>query len=199
MKTILSLTTLATVTALSGLLPWAFGESKDSGKRSAMLPVKAALTETEASKSGATDSNKIASKSKSTTAAKASTKNSSRKTSSPVGSAERKSTSQSAKVSESAKPCSKKSPAETAKLSLTETQENKLLTLLNEGTVEDLDAIPGIASTRADSIVSARPYGSVHEIILVDGVGNATFEKILAYGKSLTQRSVSPVTGTRKS
>ena len=79
-------------------------------------------------------------------------------------------------------------PAPAAKLDLTPTQEDKLLALLNEGTVEDLDAIPGIAATRADSIVSARPYASVHEIILVEGVGNATFEKILAFGKTLTQR-----------
>jgi len=56
--------------------------------------------------------------------------------------------------------------------------------------VEELDAIPGVATTRADSIISARPFASVHEIILVDGVGNATFEKILAHGKTLTQRTV---------
>jgi DNA uptake protein ComE-like DNA-binding protein len=56
--------------------------------------------------------------------------------------------------------------------------------------LEELDAIPGVASTRADSIISARPYASVHEIILVEGVGNATFEKILAHGKTLTQRPV---------
>ena len=73
---------------------------------------------------------------------------------------------------------------------LTPAQEDKLLVLLNEGTMEELDAIPGVASTRADSIISARPYASVHEIILVEGVGNATFEKILAHGKTLTQHPV---------
>lgn len=83
--------------------------------------------------------------------------------------------------------------------SLTPTQEDKLLTLLNEGTVEDLDAIPGIAATRADSIVSARPYASIHEIILVEGVGNATFEKVLAFGKSLNQRTTVAANETRKS
>jgi DNA uptake protein ComE-like DNA-binding protein len=77
-----------------------------------------------------------------------------------------------------------------AKNPLTPAQEDKLLALLNEGTLEELDAIPGVASTRADSIISARPYASVHEIILVEGVGNATFEKILAHGKTLNQRSV---------
>ena len=65
--------------------------------------------------------------------------------------------------------------------------------------MEDLDAIPGIAATRADSIVSARPYASIHEIILVEGVGNATFEKILAHGKTLTQRTTVAANETRKS
>jgi DNA uptake protein ComE-like DNA-binding protein len=77
-----------------------------------------------------------------------------------------------------------------AKNPLTPAQEDKLLVLLNDGTLEELDAIPGVASTRADSIISARPYASVHEIILVEGVGNATFEKILAHGKTLNQRPV---------
>jgi hypothetical protein len=89
--------------------------------------------------------------------------------------------------------------AKTEEPSLTPTQEDKLLILLNEGTVEDLDAIPGIAATRADSIVSARPYASIHEIILVEGVGNATFEKILAHGKTLTQRTTVAANETRKS
>ena len=89
--------------------------------------------------------------------------------------------------------------AKTEEPSLTSTQEDKLLMLLNEGTVEDLDAIPGIAATRADSIVSARPYASIHEIILVEGVGNATFEKILAHGKTLTQRTTVAANEPRKS
>lgn len=72
------------------------------------------------------------------------------------------------------------------KLPLTTVQETKLLALLNEGSTEELSAIPGIADTRADSIRTARPFASVHEVILVEGVGRATFEKILAHGKTLT-------------
>jgi hypothetical protein len=60
-------------------------------------------------------------------------------------------------------------------------------------------ALVAIAATRADSIVSARPYASIHEIILVEGVGNATFEKILAHGKTLTQRTTVAANETRKS
>lgn len=181
MKTILSLTTLATVATLLGLLPWAQGESKEPGKRTGALPVpgeKAVLPTVEPSKSTASVQTKTTRK------AKAAPSNQ---------------VSKEAPLVSSTKSSEKKLPAEVAKLPLTESQEGKLLVLLNEGTVEDLDAIPGIAATRADSIVSARPYGSVHEIILVEGVGNATFEKILAYGKTLTQRSGTTTAGTRKS
>lgn len=105
-----------------------------------------------------------------------------------------------AKTTAGARPAaSSKAPAkEKAENPLTPAQEDKLLVLLNEGTVEELDAIPGVAATRADSIISARPFASVHEIILVEGVGSATFEKILAHGKSLTRRSA-PEAGTRES
>jgi DNA uptake protein ComE-like DNA-binding protein len=78
-----------------------------------------------------------------------------------------------------------KSP--TPVLDLTPTQEDKLLGLLNDGTTDDLTAISGIAATRAEAIVSARPFQNVHEIMLVPGVGGATFERILAHGKTLTQ------------
>jgi len=77
--------------------------------------------------------------------------------------------------------------ATTPKVSLTPSQEDKLLTLLNKGTKDELDAINGIAATRAESIISARPFNKVHEIILVPGVGNATFERIMEHGKSLSQ------------
>jgi DNA uptake protein ComE-like DNA-binding protein len=75
----------------------------------------------------------------------------------------------------------------TPKIALTPSQEDKLLTLLNKGTKEELDAINGIAATRAESIISARPFSKVHEIILVPGVGNSTFERILEHGKGLSQ------------
>ncbi len=73
------------------------------------------------------------------------------------------------------------------KVTLTPSQEDKLLILLNKGTKEELDAINGIAATRAESIISARPFSKVHEIILVPGVGNATFVRIMEHGKSLSQ------------
>jgi len=87
--------------------------------------------------------------------------------------------------SKSAATGTKTSP--TPVLDLTPTQEDKLLGLLNQGTTGDLTAISGIAATRAEAIVSARPFQNVHEIMLVPGVGDATFERILQHGKTLTQ------------
>lgn len=73
------------------------------------------------------------------------------------------------------------------KILLTSTQQDKLLALLNQGSEDDLKAINGIAATRAESIINARPFKNVHDIILVPGVGNATFERIMEHGKALTQ------------
>lgn len=169
MKTILSLSAvLATITAL-GVIPFAFADSKE------MKEVKETALPRASEKAGSpakTETPKVDQE----------TVDSTRK----VDSAEDKPEKLSAKSKANRGTEADRVPV--AKLDLTPTQEDKLLTLLNEGTVEDLDAIPGIAMTRADSIVSARPYASVHEIILVEGVGNATFEKILAFGKTLTQR-----------
>jgi len=74
-------------------------------------------------------------------------------------------------------------------LELTPTQEDKLLALLNTGNTGDLTAISGIAATRAEAIVGARPFQNLHEVILVPGVGDATFDRILKHGKTLTQTS----------
>lgn len=74
-----------------------------------------------------------------------------------------------------------------AALDLTPTQQDKLLALLNEGTAVELAAISGIAATRAGAIVGARPFQKVHEVILVPGVGEATFDRIIKHGKTLTR------------
>ncbi len=172
MKTILSLT--ATITLL-GLISLAVAESK-------------ATKSTKAAPSAA--STKPAPSAASTKPAPS--VDSGKTTAKPEGSATSKSASAKPRSKgASAAPAGEKATEKpVAKNPLTPAQEDKLLVLLNEGTLEELDAIPGVASTRADSIISARPFASVHEIILVEGVGNATFEKILAHGKTLTQRPV---------
>jgi DNA uptake protein ComE-like DNA-binding protein len=170
MKTILSLSAVLATIAVLGFLPLALADSKEM--KETALP-KASEKATSPSKTPSSKKNPEP-LAEEVTSAKTSTKPKSKSSAST-------------------------SSAATETTSLTPTQEDKLLALLNEGTVEDLDAIPGIAATRADSIVSARPYASIHEIILVEGVGNATFEKILAFGKTLTQRTTVAANETRKS
>ncbi len=172
MKTILSLT--ATITLL-GLISLAVAESKAT-KSTKAAPSAASTKPTPSAASTkpapSADSGKTTAKSEGSATSKSASANPRSKgaSSAPAG--------------------EKATEKPVAKNPLTPAQEDKLLVLLNEGTLEELDAIPGVASTRADSIISARPYASVHEIILVEGVGNATFEKILAHGKTLTQRPV---------
>ena len=186
MKTILSLSAvLATIAAL-GLIPLALADSKEmketalpGASERATSPSK---TPSSSKKNPEAEKPLAVAESPAKTSPKPKTKTTVSTTANPAN--------RSAAPNRSAK---------TEEPSLTPTQEDKLLMLLNEGTVEDLDAIPGIAATRADSIVSARPYASIHEIILVEGVGNATFEKILAHGKTLTQRTTVAANETRKS
>lgn len=71
---------------------------------------------------------------------------------------------------------------------LTTTQKSKMLTLLNEGTRQDLSAIKGISETRGTAIEKARPYDSIDEVILVKGIGEGTFSEIISHARSLTAR-----------
>lgn len=69
---------------------------------------------------------------------------------------------------------------------LTETQQDKLLTFLNEASIKELDAIHGVSAVRGGAIEKARPFGGIDEVILVSGVGEGTFGEIINYGKTLT-------------
>ena len=76
---------------------------------------------------------------------------------------------------------------------LTPSQVDKVLALLNQGTKEELAAIKGVAGTRAESIVSARPFKSVDDLILVPGVGDVTVNRIVEYGIKTNQTSAKSV------
>ena len=76
---------------------------------------------------------------------------------------------------------------------LTPSQLDKVLALLNQGSKEELAAIKGVAGTRLESIVSARPFKTVDDLILVPGVGDVTVDRIIEHGIKPGQSSTKSV------
>jgi DNA uptake protein ComE-like DNA-binding protein len=66
---------------------------------------------------------------------------------------------------------------------LTPTQTKKLLDLLNDGKPADLQQMPGIGEAKAEAVKKARPFKSADQLIMVDGVGEATFDGIVKWTK----------------
>lgn len=66
---------------------------------------------------------------------------------------------------------------------LTPTQTKKLLELLNDGKPADLQQMPGIGEAKAEAVKKARPFKSADQLIMVDGVGEATFDGIVKWTK----------------
>ncbi|MCB1237615.1 MAG: hypothetical protein KDM91_21295 [Verrucomicrobiae bacterium] len=72
---------------------------------------------------------------------------------------------------------------------LTDAQRTRMLALLNEGTARDLAGIKGIAKTRGAAIEGARPFLSIDQVILVEGIGETTFGRIVEHARALTTSS----------
>lgn len=68
---------------------------------------------------------------------------------------------------------------ESAKLSAG--QKSKLMDLLNKGDDKALNDIPGVGPIKANHIKKARPLKSIDDLILVDGVGEKTFDEIITW------------------
>ena len=49
---------------------------------------------------------------------------------------------------------------------------------LNTATAEELESLPGIGPEIADAIVAQRPFTNVNELLIVDGIGFATLERL---------------------
>ena len=52
---------------------------------------------------------------------------------------------------------------------------------LNNCTIEELMALPGVGETLAIRIINNRPYRAVDDLLQVDGIGANTIEKIKDY------------------
>lgn len=63
-------------------------------------------------------------------------------------------------------------------------QKSRMLSLLNEGSTEDLSVIKGISKTRATAIAKARPFTSVDQVVLVRGIGKTTFGNMITFAQT---------------
>jgi DNA uptake protein ComE-like DNA-binding protein len=66
---------------------------------------------------------------------------------------------------------------------LTASQKTKLMDLANKGDIKALTDIDGVGEGKAKNIVAERPFESGEGLIMVDGIGEGTFDKILTYIK----------------
>jgi DNA uptake protein ComE-like DNA-binding protein len=64
---------------------------------------------------------------------------------------------------------------------LTPTQKKKLLDLVNTGDDKSVQELPGIGAVKAESVKKARPFKGIEDLILVDGIGEATFDGIVKW------------------
>ncbi len=67
---------------------------------------------------------------------------------------------------------------------LTDPQRAQLLSLLNDGDMAALMAIPGIGEVRAKAIQKVRPLPDVAQVVSADGIGEGTFAQMVAYAKA---------------
>lgn len=81
---------------------------------------------------------------------------------------------------------SSKQPSEEAvkiAKALTPTQGKKLMAIINEGDEEALTALPNIGPKLAAAIKKARPVKEAVDLVLIDGIGEATLSGLVKHAK----------------
>lgn len=84
---------------------------------------------------------------------------------------------------------------------LTPTQQSKLLDLVNKADQKDLTAIPGVGEVKSGNIVAKRPVRNVADLIMIDGIGESTFDGIIKWvkdGMKTPEPSAKPASATAK-
>jgi len=66
---------------------------------------------------------------------------------------------------------------------LTAAQKTKLLEILNTGDDKALNDLPGVGMIKSGHIKKARPFKGVNDLILVEGIGEKTFDEIVVWAE----------------
>jgi DNA uptake protein ComE-like DNA-binding protein len=74
--------------------------------------------------------------------------------------------------------------AQKAADSLTSAESSKLLEIINKGEAKELTSLPGIGGTRAAAVKKARPLKTTTDLLSIEGIGETTFEQIVAHAKA---------------
>lgn len=67
---------------------------------------------------------------------------------------------------------------------LTSKEKAQVLKLLNEGEEQNLIDVKGIAASRAKSIINARPFSRIEDLVKIRGIGLSTFGSFLEHVKN---------------
>ena len=62
--------------------------------------------------------------------------------------------------------------------------KNSLIVNLNAASAEELESLPGIASSRADQIITHRPYSSVDELSRLKGITLRVINQLRPFAKT---------------
>jgi DNA uptake protein ComE-like DNA-binding protein len=74
--------------------------------------------------------------------------------------------------------------AAAAAKTLTPSQKTKLMEILNAGDDKAIQSLPGIGPVTSAAIIKGRPYADSLDVLKVDGIGEATFVKLVAHAKA---------------